>query len=268
MQIKAFELEKEFPTVPHADFAFLLCNLKHCTPGQLAIEQTLSPDEADALKRWLARVQSGEPPQYVVQKAWFYALELYVDPRVLIPRFDTEVLVEALIPHLVDNAKVLEIGVGSGAISLALKQSRPDLQIIATDIDAKALEVARINSNNLNLPIKLLNADLFPENEHRFDAVVSNPPYISPEEYSDLEESVRDHEPKIALLAADNGLEFYKRILDKVSQYLSPGGILAFEHGSRQQADLLHLTESAGFKILQKGRDLADRDRFLIAKLK
>ncbi len=268
MPMKAIDLHKEFPTISQADFNFLLCNLKHCNPGQVSLNQSLNSAEVTTMQEWLGRLLGGEPPQYVVHTAWFFSMELYVDPRVLIPRYDTEVLVDALLPYLVPKAKVLEIGVGSGAISLALKKSRADLQIFATDIDGGALDVARKNSIRLQLPIYLVQADLFPASEGDFDLIVSNPPYISPEEYLELESTVRDKEPKIALLAADKGFAFFKRILDKAPQYLKAGGILAFEHGNKQQSALQNLTESAGFRLLQKGRDLAGRDRFLIVKLK
>lgn len=219
------------------------------------------------MRLWLRRLQQGEPPQYVARKAWFYGLELYVDPRVLIPRFDTEVLVEAVLAMLSPGDRVLEIGAGSGAIALALKSQCPELSVLATDIDEGALEVARINRDKLQLKVELVHADLFPPEAEPFDLIISNPPYISAEEYHGLAARVKDYEPAIALIAENDGLAFYLRIISRAPRYLRDGGILAFEHGYNQQQALRNLTESAGFETLQMGKDLALQDRFLITRL-
>ncbi|MCB5260668.1 MAG: peptide chain release factor N(5)-glutamine methyltransferase [Candidatus Cloacimonetes bacterium] len=261
-------LRKEFPEVSEADFSFLLCSLLQCSVAELPFQETLSDDDLAILRKWLIRLQTGEPPQYIVHKAWFYGLELYVDERVLIPRFDTEVLVQALLTYLNPSDTVLEIGVGSGAISIALKHNMPSLDIVATDIDPDALEVARYNINKQNFDIHLERTDLYPLQQTKFRAILSNPPYISEIEYDALDDRVKQNEPIKALKAGANGLEYYMRILAKAPQYLCNEGILAFEHGYNQQSALLSLTESAGFKTLQKGKDLAGLDRFLIVQYK
>lgn len=258
------EILGEYPELSRADLDYLLCEIFSCNPAELPQFTCVPEAKVPLLKSWISRLQQGEPPQYILQKAWFYGLEFYVDARVLIPRYDTEVLVQALIDRLKGDETVLEIGIGSAAISVALKTHFPDLCIQGTDIDLKALEVAAINIKRHRTKIELIQADLFPEGDHKYDLIVSNPPYISPAEYESLETRVQRYEPKLALWAEDDGLAVYKRIIDKASIYLKDDGLLALEHGNKQQQALLCLTESANYKTLQKGKDLAQRDRFLI----
>lgn len=266
--MKIHDLRKVFCDVSRADLNFLLCNLFHCNPAQLAQFKELSESQISILYPWLERLRKGEPPQYIVQRAWFFGMVFYVDNRVLIPRYDTEVMVQALLQRLRGNEKVLEIGTGSAAISICLKKYFPDLVIHATDIDPKALQVAAINCQRKGVDIELIEADLFPDNEMQYNVIVSNPPYISAAEYIKLEPQVRDYEPRKALLADDEGLSYYKKILLRAQPYLADRAILAFEHGATQQQQILALTESKGFKTLQKGKDLAMRDRFLILQKK
>lgn len=260
-------LRQEFRDIPYADFSFLLCALWACSPGEVAFHKELCDNQESRLREWLKRLQAGEPAQYVAQKAWFYGLELYVDARVLIPRFDTEVLVEAVLAYLTTGDRVLDIGTGSGAIALALKSQNPQLQITATDIDRGALEVACKNRDLLNMDIDFVNADLFPAEAEAYSLIVSNPPYISAAEYAKLEPRVKDFEPCLALRAEAEGMLLFQRIIDQAPRFLKDGGILAFEHGYNQQQALRNLTESAGFETLQTGKDLAQRDRFLITRL-
>ncbi|MCB5263100.1 MAG: peptide chain release factor N(5)-glutamine methyltransferase [Candidatus Cloacimonetes bacterium] len=262
--MKKDDILRAFPELSPSDLNYLLCDLLSCTPAELPQYQELPEDKNHLLNSWICRLKQGEPPQYIIQKAWFYGLEFYVDQRVLIPRYDTEVLVAALLDRLRGDETVLEIGIGSAAISIILKSHFPDLQIVGTDIDPGALEVADINVKGHKTQIELIQADLFPESNLKYELIVSNPPYISPAEYQALETRVQGYEPKLALWAEDEGLAIYKRILNKASNYLEDGGLLAFEHGNTQQQALLCLTESANYKTLQKGKDLAQRDRFLI----
>nr|MDK2850624.1 release factor glutamine methyltransferase [Candidatus Cloacimonadota bacterium] len=248
------------------DIVFILCEVLSCQPSEILPQINLTPNQLKQFRSWAERLRDHEPPQYIIHKAWFYGLEFYVDQRVLIPRFDTECLLEALIKYLKGKEKILEIGIGSGAISITLKHLFPELNIICTDINPAAIEVANINASKHKVQIQIVQADLFPDTDALYDVIVSNPPYISPDEYDKLEPKVRDHEPRIALYAESDGLEFYKRILAKADMFLKKNSILAFEHGAFQQKALIGLTENRGYEILQKGRDLANRDRFLILK--
>ncbi len=266
MSMKTRQLYKSYPDLSRSDLDFLLCALFSCSRAELFKHKTLNQYERETIISWINRLQKGEPPQYITHKAWFYGLTLFVDSRVLIPRHDTEVIVFAILKLLKGSESLLEIGIGSGAISMALKSHFPQLVIHATDISAPALEVARKNLIRHKMQVELFHADLYPPEQFAYDLIISNPPYIPAQEYLQLENRVRDFEPRQALLADEDGLSVYKRILQRAPDYLKNGGILAFEHGDEQQKALLSLTESAGFKTLEKGKDLAMRDRFLLLK--
>lgn len=257
------------PAAEEADIHYLLCELLDCSPAELAFQdiESLPQNLRQTLCSWLKRLDAGEPPQYITGRAWFYGLPFTVNPCVLIPRFDSEVLIEALLPYAIGNKKVLDIGTGSGILAITLKKLCPQLQMHATDVCEDALHIAQINSSLHQTEISFYKADIFPKPEKDFDIIVSNPPYISGDEYARLDQKVRRYEPKKALYADDNGFCFFKRILDRASQYLKQNGILAFEHGFDQQHELLCLTEKAGYETLMKGKDIADRDRFLILRL-
>lgn len=253
-----------FPACSRADINFLLCELLHLNKTDLFLIAEPDPQTTQKLRSWLDQLAQGLPPQYIAGRAWFYGLDFYVDERVLIPRFDTEVLVEAIVRYLKDNDRVLDIGCGSGAIAITLKHLIPNLDVYATDISESALDVARINAARHSCQICFQCADLFPDSPSSFEMIVSNPPYIPHDEFLLLDPMVRDHEPKQALLADDGGLQYYKAIINKAKEHLEPSGFLAFEHGCSQQEQLLCLTKKAGFRTLEKGKDLSGRDRYLI----
>lgn len=260
------EICRAYPELKKEDISFLLCEILDVSASELTLVQEIPEDKRAILKGYLKELGQGRPPQYITNTAYFYGLRLYVDERVLIPRFDTEPLVEAILPYLKGEEKVLEIGVGSGAISIALRARYPALDIHATDISEGALEVAILNASKYGGDIKFHLADLFPVSERGFALIISNPPYIPSEEYQKLDKMVKDYEPKSALLAKNKGLAVYHKILKKAPLYLQKKGLIAFEHGATQQKELALLTEKASFKILQMGKDLALRDRFIIAE--
>lgn len=249
------------------DIRFLLSEILSLPPSRLHSQLTFNSEQKHLFESAIKRLRTGEPPQYIVNNAWFYGLSFYVDKRVLIPRFDSEVLVEALSRYIKGDERVLEIGVGSAALSIALKKEFPSLVMHGTDISKDALAVAKINAERHGCDITFHHADLFPSVESGFDIILSNPPYISENEYQKLDSRVKDYEPKSALLAKNEGLEYYQRIYENMASYLNINGIVAFEHGFDQQARIVNLTESYGFKILQMGKDLSSRDRFIIAKI-
>lgn len=253
-----------------ADLACLLAGLLECPVPQLPLlrECELDPDLESRIEQSLARIKAGEPPQYILGKAWFWGLELEVDPRVLIPRPETEGLVEIALELIRPGFHVLEIGTGSGAIAIALKSQMPELDITAVEIGPDALEIARRNASHHSCDIDFVEVDLFPPGDSRFDLIISNPPYISEAEFPDLEPGVRDFEPRQALLAAEQGLEFYRRVLFRAHNYITDKGILLFEHGAEQRHGIIALGESAGFDSFLAADDLAGRHRYLGFRLK
>ena len=250
---------------PSAALDYLLSGLLDCSiPAlRLRLGQELDSTKEDLLRAGILRLQAGEPPQYILGQAWFHGLELRVDPRVLIPRPETEGLVEIALSLLKPNARALEIGTGSGAIAIALKKSRPDLALTATDVSVAALELARDNASRHNCGISFVEADLFPSGAARYDLVISNPPYVSAAEYGELDPQVRDFEPRQALLAEENGLQIYRRLFARLHNHLADNGLALFEHGFAQRKAIIALGAEAGFECCLAQDDLAGRNRYL-----
>lgn len=241
----------------------LLCHILDCSIPELMIKHS-SLRDAEYLQytQMAAKLESGIPVQYIIGYAHFYGLKLLVNPDVLIPRPETEGLVELAIKKLKHGAKVLDIGTGSGAIALAMKHLRPDIHVLATDISASALELARQNSSNLDLEIDFQLCDLFPNAPHTFDLIISNPPYISESEYLCLPAEVKDHEPRLALVADANGLAIYRRIFEQAHNFLDKNAEIRMEIGELQADALLEMASFYGYRDASVSKDLCGRDRY------
>jgi len=181
------------------------------------------------------------PVQYLIHKAYFLSYELYVDKRVMIPRFETEDLVmktaDRLRARSSESIAILDVGTGSGAIAIALADLFPRAKVVATDISVGALEVARVNIIKCNFAdsIKLLQTDLFSNiHNQQFDLIISNPPYIPEDEIDNLNPTVKNYEPHQALGGGKNGFEIIDRIIKETNEWLSPAGLLALEIDPRQ----------------------------------
>jgi release factor glutamine methyltransferase len=223
----------------------------------------LSTDQESLLQKGLERLIQHEPLQYILGTADFYGLILQVNENVLIPRPETEGLVEWIIKREKGALRVLDIGTGSGAIALALKHLKPEFKVLGTDISRPALRVARRNASLLHLDVDFRLADLYPSQPRRFDLIVSNPPYISSAEYASLEEEVRLYEPGLALLAARHGLEYYRRILRQAPRHLTQEGKIYLETGETQTQAITAMASSFGFSRAEARRDLAGKNRYL-----
>jgi release factor glutamine methyltransferase len=217
----------------------------------------------------IARRLAGEPIQYITGEQEFYGIALKVTPAVLIPRPETELLVESVLDLLPRNSpqEILDVGTGSGAIAIALAQHLPLAQIMALDLCPAALEIARENAarHRLEGRIRFLQSDLLEavEATMHFDAIVSNPPYIPDSDRDSLHRQVRDHEPASALFADDDGLSIYRRLIPQASQALRPGGLLALEIGYGQSAAIRELLQ--GWRHVEFLDDLQGIPRVAVA---
>ena len=200
-------------------------------------ERAVTRDEQAAYQRLLERRLRFEPIQYILGATEFYGLTLRVTPAVLIPRPETELLVEAVLGRVPANARIVDVGTGSGAIAIALAHALPNASVTAVDLFPEALGVARENAAAHNLNIRFLVSDLLAAipQEDRYDAIVSNPPYIADSEASALHPQVRDHEPAQALFSGATGLEAYERLIPQAHALLKPNGLLALEIGQGQR---------------------------------
>ncbi len=220
------------------------------------------------------RRAAGEPVQYVLGHADFYGLRLSVSPDVLIPRPETEEVVEYALTRIaaVDVPLVLDVGTGSGAIALAVAATRPDAVVFAADVSATALAVARDNADRLGLAVTFVEADAFvPAFADRvpaaFDLLISNPPYVPQSERADLQREVRDHEPPLALFVDDaDPLAPYRALAGHAVRLLAPGGWLVAETHADHGAAVAALFAAAGLRAVSVTRDLAGRDRIASAR--
>jgi release factor glutamine methyltransferase len=216
--------------------------------------------DADAFARLAARRRDGEPVAYLTGRREFWGLTLAVDPAVLIPRPETETLVECALARLPQDrdVRVLDLGTGSGAIALALAHERPRARIVATDVSEPALAIARDNARKLSQhAIEFVQGAWFdglPPNE-RFDAIVSNPPYVAAGDAHLSDGDVR-FEPVSALVSGADGLDALRTIIASAGQYLVPGGSLVVEHGYDQADAVKALLEDAAFTGIERRRDL------------
>ncbi len=216
----------------------------------------------DAVRR---RAQTREPIAYILGRRAFRDLELRVDPRVLVPRPETELLVEVAL-GLPTGARVLDVGTGSGAVALALKAERPDLEVAASDVSADALAVARANAERLGLDVRFREADLLDGvDDAGWDAVLSNPPYVADGERPTLAPEITRHEPAVALYAGPDGLDVLRRLVAQAGARPSVR-LLAVELGAGQAGAVADLAAAAGFAATRRERDLAGVERVVVAE--
>ena len=224
-------------------------------------EQALTAEQQQQFTALLARLQNGEPLAYLLGYQDFWDIRLSVNPSVLIPRPDTETLIECVLAHSDASAcsRILDLGTGSGAIALALKSARRFDQIVALDRSSAAISTAQQNARQLQLDINLIQGSwLDAIGANQFDVIVANPPYIAS---NDSHLADLSHEPVQALVAEENGLADYRRIIQQAGRVLRNNGLLAFEHGYQQAEAVCQLLHQAGFIAVNTLNDLAGHPR-------
>jgi len=232
--------------------------------------------EAEAVARledYLARREQREPVSHILGRKGFWKIMLGVNRHVLTPRPDTEVIVDLVLAAFPEHRRFsfLDLGVGSGAIALAILAERPLAQALGVDLSEEALAVARDNAANLGLErrIALLRGDWTQGlADASFDLVVSNPPYIASDEIPSLDPEVRDHEPRLALDGGPDGLDAYRVLASEALRVLRPDGLMAFEIGHTQAEAVSGILSGAGAQDVRVHRDLANRDRVVTASKK
>ncbi|MBU5293104.1 peptide chain release factor N(5)-glutamine methyltransferase [Anaerosalibacter bizertensis] len=238
------------------------------------------PEEiVDKFLNFIEKRKKGYPLSYILKEKEFYGLDFYIEEGVLVPRPDTEILVEWIINKVNNEFKdkplnVVELGTGSGCIASTLAYYLKNIKVFAVDIDEVALKVANINRDNLNLNdrVSFYKGDLFNgisslQLEGKIDIIVSNPPYIPTNAIPELQIEVREYEPKKALDGGEEGLLFYKKIVPESKKYLKSGGILAFEIGYDQGIKVKKLLEKNGFKDISIIKDFQGLDRVVVGRL-
>lgn len=229
-------------------------------------------EDFDKMLSFAKERASGKPLQQVFGYTDFYGMKINVTDKVLCPRPETEYLVEEVSQIIKHNnfSNVLDLCTGSGAIALILKRNNEHIQVTASDISEDALQVAKQNAEQNNLQINFVQSDLFENIDDKFDIIVSNPPYIKTEVIDTLEKEVKDFEPMLALDGGEDGLAFYKKIINESANYLNDNGYLAFEIGYDQKQDVTNLlqdSKNAKFVDIVCKQDLEGNDRIIIAKI-
>ena len=284
------QLEAEGIENADCDIRILLEDLCGVDREELFIQgdKVISRRETEIFMNAVNKRMGHYPVQYITGKQEFMGLTFTVNQNVLIPRMDTEILVEEVMRQLNDKSRILDMCTGSGCILLSLLYYSNDCEGVGVDISEEALDVAKDNAGRLILDdtfdllfktggmgkkhldedkIEFIQSNLFNDVRGRFDIIVSNPPYIRSDVIPTLMEEVRDYEPILALDGKEDGLYFYRKIIEKSPDYLNPGGMLFFEIGYDQATDVVALMEKAGFKDVTVVQDYAHLDRVVWGRI-
>lgn len=253
----------------HSDHAkILLGELIGLNPLELLnhLNDLIPQDKVDLYKKEVLALEEGKPLQYVLGYVNFYGNKFYIDERCLIPRFETEELVENTIKYIEkyfpNPVDIIDLGTGSGIIGLTLEKKVSTNSVDLVDISKEALEVTKINKDNLNSKANLIESDFFNNINDKYDVIISNPPYIKDNE--EIEDIVKNNEPHLALYAGEKGLDCYEKILSNVSNHMKDKCLIAFEIGYTQKEDITNLVNKYLDNVrIESKKDLSDKDRML-----
>jgi release factor glutamine methyltransferase len=258
---------------PALDAALLFAEVLHTGREDLIVRgnETLAERDRERFFSLLERRRAGECVAYILGRKEFRGLEFIVNPGVLVPRPDSETLLEAALEHIMpeqEGFSVLDLCTGSGALAVSLKKERPLLSVFASDISPEALETAALNAARLlgEAAVNLFHSDLFENINGRFNIIISNPPYVPSGELSSLAPEAR-REPRLALDGGGDGLELIRKIIGRAPAYLFPGGVLLLEAGSDQMPVIKILLEKHNYRHIKIQKDLAGRERVISAEI-
>lgn len=253
----------------HSDHAkILIAELLNCNPLELLnhLEEEVSQDQVNLLKKEIKALEENKPLQYVIGHVNFYGHEFDIDNRVLIPRFETEELVENTVKYInkffTNPVDIIDLGCGSGVIGLTLEKKVSTNSVDLVDISQEALEVTHKNCAKLNSKANIIQSDMFTNIAKKYDIIISNPPYIKTTE--EIEEIVKNNEPHLALYAGADGLDCYKKILKQASIHMKDKSLIAFEIGMTQAKDITKLAYQYLENVtIEVKKDVSGKDRML-----
>ena len=251
---------------PSADAQFLISQVTGIPQLELNLhlDRSLSVEESNRIFQYAYRRAQREPFQYIIGECCFWGFDFLLSRDVLIPRKETELLVERIIEENTERRiTLLDIGTGSGNIAITIAKLRPDWIVEASDISAAALQIARQNAAHLQAKVTFYESDLLEAISKSYDIIVSNPPYIPLNEYKDLSPEVQGFEPQKALLAVEDGLFYYRKILQNAAVHLRPAGTIYFEIGYNQGERLRELAEEFNYRVVDIYKDYQQFDRII-----
>lgn len=276
IKLSADYLQKYNIESPRLNAELLLAEILNCKRFDLYLiyDKPLSNDEIIKYREFLKRRSNREPLQYIVGHLEFYGYKYFVNPSVLIPRPETELLVESVLKCYTvnDEIRIMDIGVGSGNISISLLKNLPCSAVVGIDVSDEALPVAYKNAveNHVSDKLELIKFDILQDDYKtlgKFDLIISNPPYISQEDFNNLEPELKVYEPAISLTDYANGYSFYKRIIDISEGLLNPQGKLFFEIGKGQHEIVKGMMLQNGFKGITVVKDYSQTDRIIYGEI-
>lgn len=251
-----------------ADIDWIMVEVTGKSRSMLQFVEQFSTEETSKIMAAVEKRIKHIPLGYIFGKSYFYGREFKVNENVLIPRQDTEILIDEIckdIKSRQENVSVLDIGTGSGAIAITV-QKETNAKVLAVDVSEKALEIAKDNAKHLEADVEFVQSDLFEKVEGKFDFIVSNPPYIETDVIETLDDEVKLNEPILALDGGGDGLDFYRKIVDDAPKYLNKGGKLYFEIGYNQAEALKNLMKEK-FKDILVYKDYGDNDRVVVGEI-
>lgn len=270
--MKLFDLRKELKetfklnNIEESDVDFIASEVLGVPITELILIDSIDETDAKIIVEKATERLNSVPVEKIFNRAYFYGLTFKVDTNVLSPRPESELIVENALKIIKENnfSTVLDLCTGSGCLAISVKKNAPNVEMTASDISKKALQIANYNAKLNEVEIDFVHSDMFNDIDKKFDLIISNPPYIDTEEIEDLDAEVRDYDPMLALDGGDYGLKYYNIIHDNLRKYLNENGMLILEIGDDQKELIVSLFND--FELVESIKDYAGHDRILIFK--